>query len=57
MGEEAHTALALCKSPQSKFPEQFSLGAVGFGAGGSGGCLSGCPKVLNLALRFPAASL
>lgn len=57
MGEEAHTALALCKSPQCKFPEQFSLGAVGFGAGGSGGCLSGCPKVLNLALPFPAASL
>lgn len=57
MGEWAHAAFALCKFLRHKFPEQFALGAAGFGAGGSGGCLPGCPKVVNLALRFPAASL
>lgn len=56
-GEEARTVLAPCNSPWCKFPEEFALGAVGFVVGGSGSCLSGCPKVLNLALHFPAASL
>lgn len=52
MGEQAHAAFAPCKAPRHKFSEQFSLGAAGFWTGGSSSCLPGCPKVVNLALRF-----
>lgn len=56
-GEEAHPALVQTP-PSASSENNFCPGGLWLpGAGGSGSCLSGCPKVLNLALHFPAASL